>query len=485
MKSFIGAFAGGLLLASASPAQDMLPGESLIEFEPQSGEAVSAYRGFFEVPENRADPDSRLIEIGYVRFPATTDNPGSPIIYLSGGPGGSGTGTARGQRFPLFMEMRQHGDVIAFDQRGTGLSSNGLERCTSDVPATHTRVVTDEDWSALYQQAALQCREVWQEQGIDLAGYTTLESVADIDVLRLHLGSEQVSLWGISYGTHLALAAIERMDDRLDRVILASAEGMDQTVKLPEFTASYFERLQAAVNSQPEAAAAYPDIAGLINRVNDRLAAEPVLLEIPRRNGEVAPFLLQRHHLQTATGGLIADPQNVPILLALYTTLDQDDVSVVTVLIQRFLRPSETIGFNPMSLAMDRASGITSERLQRFENTIAQSPVGAYLNAPMPQLAPVLTELDLGDEFRTQLSGRTPVLLITGSLDGRTYVEEQSAAVEGLENVEQIHVVNAGHNLFMTSPEVAAAMHHFMRGEAVQNDTIVIELPDFSENPLQ
>ena len=47
---------------------------------------------------------------------------------IAGGPGGSGISTARGSRFPLFMAMREFGDVIAFDQRGVGQSQGNL-RC--------------------------------------------------------------------------------------------------------------------------------------------------------------------------------------------------------------------------------------------------------------------------------------------------------------------------------------------------------------------
>ena len=82
-----------------------------------------AERGTFTVPENRSDPNSRRITIGFVRFKSTSASPGDPIVYLAGGPGGTGVGTAHGPRFPIFMALREVSDVIAYDQRGTGLSS--------------------------------------------------------------------------------------------------------------------------------------------------------------------------------------------------------------------------------------------------------------------------------------------------------------------------------------------------------------------------
>src|SRR5947207_14089952 len=67
-----------------------------------------------------------MIELVFLRFKSTAKTPGPPIVYLAGGPGGSGIGTARGSRFRLFIAMREVGDVIAFDQRGTRMSKPNL-----------------------------------------------------------------------------------------------------------------------------------------------------------------------------------------------------------------------------------------------------------------------------------------------------------------------------------------------------------------------
>jgi pimeloyl-ACP methyl ester carboxylesterase len=97
-------------------------------FENSKGEKVESEFGTLLVPEKRSNPDSNLIELAFVRFKSTAKNPGAPIVYLAGGPGGSGIGTAMGSRFPLFMALREIGDVIAFDQR----SRDGVERATPE-----------------------------------------------------------------------------------------------------------------------------------------------------------------------------------------------------------------------------------------------------------------------------------------------------------------------------------------------------------------
>src|SRR5918996_6168675 len=95
-------------------------------FENDKGEKIESEFGALLVPENRSNPQSNLIELAFVRFKSTAKNPGPPIVYLAGGPGGSGIGAATGSRFPLFMAFREIADVIAFDQRGTGYSKPNL-----------------------------------------------------------------------------------------------------------------------------------------------------------------------------------------------------------------------------------------------------------------------------------------------------------------------------------------------------------------------
>tara|TARA_R110002073_G_scaffold1688_3_gene11903 strand:- start:7444 stop:8925 length:1482 start_codon:yes stop_codon:yes gene_type:complete len=476
-----------MMLAPAAFAQT-LPvanayGEEAIEFTAQSGDSIAAFHGTVLVPENRANPASRMIEVSYIRFPATGENPGSPIVYLSGGPGGSGSGTARGPRFPLFQEMRQHGDVIAFDQRGTG-GSTELPRCVSSQLVSETQSISDAEYAAAYRRAVEECGVFWRERGVEIAGYTTRESVQDLAALRQHFGAEQISLWGISYGSHLALAALKDIPDQLDRVILASAEGLDQTVKLPAETDRYFTRLQAAIDTQPEAQTLYPDVAGLMRRVHARFEAEPMLVQVPQASGETRPFLLQRHNLQEFSSGLISDPQYAALLLMLYTELDAGQSNLAVMLLQRFWSMGEPITLSAMPTAMDLASGIDAARLAEFERQAETGLIGGYLNFPMPQILGVWDGFDLGDEFRQPPHGDTPVLLLTGTLDGRTYPDSQAASVAGLSKVERIIVRNAGHNLFMTTPEVAEAMHRFMRGEAAWSGEIIVDLPDMTANPF-
>jgi pimeloyl-ACP methyl ester carboxylesterase len=458
--------------------------EKAIIFKANDGQETDAFEGYIMVAENRNNAQSRKIRINYVRFPATGTKKGSPIIYLAGGPGGSGIATAKWRRFPLFVALREHADVIALDQRGTG-SSEQMPSCESDYSLSLTEKITPLNVANQYRQAAIACAAHWTKQGADVLGYTTVQNAWDLNDLRQHFNAEKISFWGISYGSHLALSAISLFEQHIDKVIIASAEGLDQTVKLPNNTTLYFQRVQQEINRHPDLIQAYGNIVASMQRVHEQLQNTPVLLKLKNKDGTELAFLMQKHHMQLLASMMIADPnQYLGMLLNIYRDIENKSYTSVTQILERGMFNDEKISFKLMSMAMDVASGITQSRLQNVSQQTQNGLLGDLLNFPMPHLNKVIDGLDLGDDFRQPKSSSTPVLLLTGTLDGRTYVEGQKQAVAHLNNLTHVHVIKAGHNLFTSSPEVLNTMHHFLKAEKIEKLEIKVE-PTFIEHLKQ
>lgn len=473
MKLLIAALlASGLLLhsASASAAE-----EEMFVFESGNNKTVEAFKGSFYVPENRSNPDSRMIPITYVRFPATGKHKWPPIVYLAGGPGGSGIMTAKYYRFAMFMALREYGDVIALDQRGTG-ASNILPECKSDQLPPETRRISDEEFIWHHKQALRDCLAFWKAEGVDISGYNTIENARDLDDLRAHLRAEKITLWGTSYGSHLAFAALKEMGDKIEKVVISSAEGLNQTIKMPSRTDAYFDRLQEAVNSQPEAQMIYPDIKALIGRVHDTLESDPMLLHLTMKDGAEVDYLLQRRDMQQLASAMISDPWRVNRLLGLYLAVDHGITAPLELTFSQFVESGKPISLDPMSTAMDIASGMTRGRRDEVARQAETALLKDYLNFSY-HYDGIAPELDLGDDFRTKPESDVPVLLLSGTLDGRTYIESQLEAVSELGNLNTITVENAGHNLFMSSVEVQEAINRFLEGKPVLKDVISIDLP--------
>jgi pimeloyl-ACP methyl ester carboxylesterase len=459
----------GALLTSASAVSTSTAGGIRFEpytFEARSGETVQAERGVFEVPENRSKPASRRRKLSFVRFTATGPTTGAPIVYLAGGPGASGVDAARGRRFPLFMALREIGDVIALDQRGTGWS-NDIPPCEVPNEDGGSRAHTREVIVARTRVVMAECAVFWRERGIDLAGYNTNESADDVDELRRLLGAERVSLLAISYGTHLALATLKRHPSTIERAVLSSVEGLDETVKLPKGTNAFFARLQKAIDADPEVATIYPDIAATMRRVHDRLASQATS----------APFGL--FELQLLVSASISDPPRSATLPALYAQMDRGDYSQATALISQMLRgPQLRIG--GMGEAMDAASGISPERARLVARQARTSLLGDALNFPIPHIdTAVLGVQDLGEAFRRPVTSDVPTLFLSGTLDGRTYPESAAKIARRFSRATHVIVENGGHNLFEADPAIGAAVVTFMKGKPLDKTTIRLSPPTF------
>ncbi|QTC88373.1 alpha/beta fold hydrolase [Brevundimonas pondensis] len=463
---------GLALLSRAARAQEAQPEAGPFRFKAGNGEEVDAERGFFEVPEDRRIPGSRRIRLGYVRFVSTARNPGPPIIYLAGGPGGSGPRTAMGPRFPIFMALRAVGDVIALDQRGVGLSSTIPDRpTTTPLPA-----MTHAGMTAWYREEMQKAWIDWTRAGIAMSGYNTEQNADDIEDLRRHLGVDKVNLWGISYGTHLALSVLKRHPNSIGRVALASLEGQDQTIKRPAHIDMFLDRVDQLMGADPAVRAAIPDMPALMRRVHERYEANPVTVALAAENGTV-DMQMGGFGIQYMASAMVANPPSLSMLPKIYQALDAGKTDVLAPL---FPPPHRFFNLGGMSEAMDMASGISPERLALVTREAKTAVLGDAFNMPMPHLLGAIPGVDLGEDFRAPIRIETPALLVAGSLDGRTPLEEQAEVIAQFRNKTQVLVENAGHNVFEAHPEVQTLLVSFFGEEAVNDTRLHLPAPDFA-----
>jgi len=463
---------GMAFLSSAARAQAGQPQAGPFRYTSGDGQEVEAERGFFEVSEDRRIPGSRRIRLGYVRFASTAKNPGPPIVYLAGGPGGSGVRTAMGPRFPIFMALREVADVIAFDQRGTGLSASIPDRAaTTPYPAmTHAGV------TAWYREEMQKAWIDWSRAGIAMTGYNTEQNADDIEDLRRHLGVEKVNLWGISYGTHLALSVLKRHPNSIGRVALASLEGQDQTIKRPAHIDMFLDRIDHLMGADPAVRAAIPNMPALMRRVHERLEADPATLTFAGENGP-ADVKMGGFGVQLLASALVANPPQLSMLPKIYLALDAGKTDVLTPL---FPPPHRYFNLSGMPEAMDLASGVSPARLALIEKEAKTAVLGDAFNLPMPHLRGAIPGVDLGDDFRQPIRIETPALLVAGSLDGRTPLEEQAEVIAQFQNKAQVLVDNAGHNVFEAHPEVQTLLVKFFGEHAVQDTRLTLPPPTFA-----
>jgi pimeloyl-ACP methyl ester carboxylesterase len=254
--------------------------------------------GIVVVPEDYSKPDGRTLELVYLRLFSTDGSPApDPLLYLSGGPGGSAIHEMAPGSANFLLQNMQHiragRDIVVYDQRGAGLSNPllcgpvqaaigaGIEL----LPELAEDVRMIEESGDFPQQIfhVAVCAGGYTAAGVDLTQYNSIASSHDMAALMDALGYAQYNLYGTSYGTKLAQVAVRETPERIRTIITdgttpitgavaasSGIEGQEQYVRI-------FEQCAA----DPACNAAYPDLPTRFDALLDRLAEAPILLEEP------------------------------------------------------------------------------------------------------------------------------------------------------------------------------------------------------------
>lgn len=441
-------------------------------FVSNSKDTVQAERGTFMVEENRTIESSDSIQLSFLKFKSSSPNPGSPIVYLAGGPGGSGSGTAKGRRFELFMKLREVADVIAYDQRGTGMSER-LIKCPYSANVPLEKPLNKKDYVDITISNIERCKEFWDSNNVDLKAYNTTENAKDLEVLRKVLNQEKISLWGISYGSHLAFEYIRLFENHIDKIVMASLEGPDETLRLPTKTDAFLDELCERAKNNYGFYPKYPDLKNKVVEVHKRLEEQPVLVKIYDDNlQEEVPVAVTDFDLQLAITALyFRDPEHSSKIPRLYTHMYNGDFSTIArnvADLKRFIsRPPE-----PMYFAMDMHSGAPDHRLEKIKDELKTSILGDGINYLLPEWLEQLDYFEVPNSFYKWKENNIETLLLSGKMDGRTYLSSAIEIARQFKNGEHVIIDNAGHNLYMLSPIIGDVVVEFFKGEELNLEQI-------------
>jgi len=175
--------------------------------------------GYLIVPENRKKNNSKTIKLPFiVVYSKNSAKKKDPLLYTTGGPGGSSLGWARGA--PNRSVTRDR-DCIAFEQRGTRFAIPKLEsgELSEAIKESYRRNLPKD---SMMVEGVKRFKKAFEEKGIDLSGYNTDETVSDIDDLLVTLGIDSVNLTGGSYSGGLMLAVLQKDPARVRSLILDS-----------------------------------------------------------------------------------------------------------------------------------------------------------------------------------------------------------------------------------------------------------------------
>lgn len=208
------------------------------------------------VPADRDDPAGGEVRLAVAALRATASAPeADPIVYFSGGPGGEALSWLRAaERADLGGGRR---DVVTFDQRGTGRSTPSLD-CPGFEDVVWDLLAADRpgaEETELVHDALAGCAADLRAAGVDLDDFDTPTTADDADDVRRALGYDEWNLFGVSYGTTVALEVTRRHGGAVRSVVLDSVYPPDEPLD-PVATAANAQRaideLDAACEADPD-----------------------------------------------------------------------------------------------------------------------------------------------------------------------------------------------------------------------------------------
>ncbi len=366
-------------------------------------------------------------------------------MFLAGGPGDAATRAFRGMPVSYLNQLRAVADVIAFDQRGTGLSEPHDVTCRPEPPQPRDQPGNPAQLLEATRQALRACLVEKAGQGVDVMGLTTAESADDVAALARVLGAPRLSLLAGSYGTHLALATARRHPGLVARMVLAGVEGPDDTFKLPSRVDSVLATIAAATR---------PTLVADLRFIEARLGAEPARFTFPGNR----TIVLGSWDLRRWVAGTLDSRREITAMLEAIPAMLTGDY---TALARGALRERFPAPLNLMHVAMDCASWASPGRLARIRREAPESVLGDAINFPLTGLCDLPGLPRLPDSFRAPLESEVPALLVAGTFDGRTPVANARQVSLGMPAAELLIVEGASHGL-LGEPEVMARALEFL-----------------------
>jgi pimeloyl-ACP methyl ester carboxylesterase len=264
--------------------------------------------GTLVVPENRADPQSRLIALPVTRIRARSGNPAEPVFRLQGGPGITNMKFSQASRFAARR------DVVLVGYRGMDGSSvldcpeveSALKRSTDFLGEKSVREQAD---------AFRACANRLSADGVDLAGYSLPQRVDDLEAARKALGYGRIDLLSESLGTRIAMIYAWRYPKSIHRSVMIGANPPGHFVWDEKTTDEQVGRYAALCAKDTTCRSRTPDLAASLRLASRKIPDRWWFLPIKEGNVKAAAFF----GLMNATtdgAGPLAAPWTIDTLLS-------------------------------------------------------------------------------------------------------------------------------------------------------------------------
>jgi pimeloyl-ACP methyl ester carboxylesterase len=319
--TLIGVVALGLAYLKLGAADDpisvpagAMAGDLLLDpctYSTENG-SYAADCGTLVVPENRADPQSRLIALPVTRIRAQTNNPGEPVFWLKGGPG------LTNMQLPWANRFAENRDVVLVGYRGVD-GSSVLDCPEVESAVKHSTDILGKKFFNSYTAGFRACAARLTDEGVDLAGYTLGQRVDDFEAVRKALDYDRIDLLSESVGTRTAMIYAWRYPESIHRSVMMSVNPPGNFLWDPKTTNELIGRYSDYCSKDATCSKRTDDLAALMGRTD--VPERWFFLPIKDSSVRIASFFgLMETTAEDA-------PLNGPMTLSSWLSAADDDAS--------------------------------------------------------------------------------------------------------------------------------------------------------------
>jgi pimeloyl-ACP methyl ester carboxylesterase len=409
--------------------------------------------GTLVVPENRADPNSRLIALPVIRVRATGDDPAEPIFYFTGGPGGSNL------HFQHLEDVIENHDFVQVGYRGVD-GSVVLDCPEISEAVRKTRVLLSDEALENYTAAGASCAGRLQTEGVDLAGYTLTETIDDNEDARIALGYERINLLGGSYGTRLAMIYQWMYPDSLHRVVMLAVNPPGRFVWDAEAIDEQIEDYARLCAQDPECSTRTDDLAASMRRLSEDMPDRWLFIPIDEGSVKVITLIMLFDSIQPPGAPV---PLYGPAAVDMWLAAEAGDASGMALasLGRNMFLPNLWTWGEGLSLAASVDDYYDPARDYRSEFEAPDTILGTPFSLVLWSMGLEWPTHPIPQEYLQVQPTDVETLLISGSIDFST--PPQFATEEllpYLSNGEQVILKDFGHtgSFWSSQPEARAHM---------------------------
>lgn len=419
---------------------------------------------WLDVPENREDPDrggTVQIAVAILHSRSASPQP-DPVVQIAGGPGGSGLAQLGFWATSPLLDQR---DMVLFDQRGAGASLPSLD-CPERDAALATNLGRAEPYAVeveAYRAALTVCRERLVAVGVDLDQYDTEATAADLADLRVALGEEEWNLYGISYGTRIALATMRSHPEGIRSVVLDSAypPGVGSLADVHGRADEAFGAFFDACAAEPACASAYPELEGVLEAVVERYNTTPITgtADLGPAAG-IGTIVITGDDLRATFYNILSSTALNPQLPAILFRLASGDTTEIPALVARGVPRANALSEGvQLGAECGDNGGWFGPGRDLVEDPAGSAGFIVHLAGPYCELWDVDP---LPTAFHDTVRSPIPTLVVVGTFDPVTPAGDSEATADTLEHAVYVALEGAGHGVSFDAPCVSTLAAAFV-----------------------